>query len=81
MSKRLQVLLDPKEYKQFMTIAKTQGMSLGEWVRQALRATVRQRSVGDAEEKLARIKRLAEKGDLPTGDIESLLAEIERGRL
>jgi hypothetical protein len=80
MSKRLQVLIDPKEYRQFARIARAKGLSLGEWVRQELRRGAKEISVRDPEERLRRIRRIAEEGSHPTGSIEEMLADIDKGR-
>ena len=79
MSKRLQVLLDPKEYKLFANLAKVQGMTLGEWVRQNLRKASKNPARSAAERK-RRIELLAAKTNAPTADIDQILAEIEDGR-
>ena len=81
MSKRLQVLLDSKEYKLFAQMAQTNGMSLGEWVRQALRKVASERSGRDPAEKLRIIHKMAAEGNAPTGDIAQMIAEIEKGYL
>lgn len=80
MSKRLQVLLEPREYKTFRQIAKEAGVSLGEWVRRALRRAAQNSTSKSPEERLAVIRRYSQhKG--PTCDIEQMLAEIEKGYL
>lgn len=79
MSKRLQVLLEPREYRGFQQIAKEAGLSLGEWVRQVLRSASDTRSTKSPEEKLKAIRRFSQY-QAPTGDIEQMLAEIEKGR-
>lgn len=53
-------------------------MSVEEWVRQVLRLARRREPVGDVGEKLAVI-RAAAQHDYPTGDIDNMLAEIEKG--
>ncbi len=55
-------------------------MSIAEWVRQALALARRREPLGDVEKKLAAI-RAAVKHEFPTGDIETMLAEIEQGYL
>jgi hypothetical protein len=80
MSKRLQVLIEPKEYKTFQQLAKEVGLSLGEWVRQALRRVASTTSRKSAEQKLAHIHKYSQY-NAPTGDIEQILAEIEKGYL
>lgn len=80
MNKRLQVLIETKEYKSFMRIAKAAGLSLGEWVRQSLRKTLNEKSSTDHQTKMAKVYRLARAGDLPSGDIEEILEQIETGK-
>lgn len=80
MSKRLQVLLNYKEYKSFQQLAKEAGVSLGEWVRQALRRVAGDYSGKSPAEKIAAIRRAVQLNG-PTCDIEQMLEEIERGRL
>lgn len=54
--------------------AQRQGVSKGEWVRQAIEAALTQeKRGGDA------LSRLSSLG-APTADIDQMLAEIERGR-
>ena len=55
-------------------------MTVAEWVRQALRAASRREPLGDASARLASI-RAAARHAFPTGDIDQVLAEIERGYL
>ncbi len=60
----MQVLVDEEEYQAFFTAAKNQNMSLGEWVRQSLRKSLRTTSTRNPEE---------------TIDIKEMLQHIERG--
>jgi len=80
MSKRLQVLLDESEFRQVRKLAKAERLTVAEWVRQALRKAGRQQPTGSIERKLAAI-RTAVAYQFPAGDIETMLAEIERGYL
>lgn len=57
------------------------GMTLSEWVRQALRVAERERSSGDVEAKLAVIRKAADYNFSAEPDIDTLLAEMEAGRL
>jgi len=59
-------------------MARARHMSLAEWVRQALQLARRREPVGDIGKKLEVI-RAGAKHDYPTADIETMLAEIERG--
>ncbi len=80
MSKRLQVLLDEKEFKELRQTARRQRMTVAEWVRQALRSARRQEPERDADRKLAAV-RAAARHDLPPPDIDTMLAQIESGYL
>ena len=71
------ILQDP-EYREIQKMARTRRMSLAEWVRQALDLARRREPLGDAGKKLE-IIRSAAQHDYPTGDIDSVLAEIEKG--
>jgi hypothetical protein len=80
MAKRLQVILQDAEYREVQRAARSRQMSIAEWVRQALAHARRQEPQGGVEKKLAAI-RAAVKHEFPTGDIETMLAEIEQGYL
>lgn len=80
MAKRLQVILQDPEYREIQRAARSRHMSIAEWVRQALAHARRREPLGDVEKKLAAI-RAAVKHEFPTGDIETMLAEIEQGYL
>jgi SOS response regulatory protein OraA/RecX len=80
MSKRLQVILDEEEMRALQDIAKRHHTTVAEWVRQALRAARRQEPRVDAERKL-KVIRAAVRHKFPSGDIQQMLAEIERGYL
>jgi hypothetical protein len=78
MTKRLQVVLQDPEYRAIQRAAKSQHLSIAAWVRQALAMARRREPVGDAGKKLD-VVRAAARHAFPTGDIEQMLAEIERG--
>ena len=78
MSKRLQVILDEEDYREFQAVARRQRMTLAEWVRQALRQ-VRSDHHGTVETKLRAIAD-ASRHEFPTADIEAMLREIDAGR-
>jgi hypothetical protein len=78
MAKRLQVILQDPEYREIQRMARGRRMSLAEWVRQALDLARRREPLGSAGKKLEVI-RAAAQHDYPTGDIDSMLAEIENG--
>lgn len=58
--------------------AHERGVTMSEWVREALRNARRRVAAGDGERKLAAI-RAAVRHEYPTADIDLMLAEIERG--
>lgn len=70
------------DLERYVRTADAAGVSLSEWVRQALRVAERERSSGDVEAKLALIRRAAgyERGGAEV-DIDTMLAETEAGRL
>ena len=78
MAKRLQVILQDPEYREIQQMARSRRMSLAEWVRQALDLARRREPLGSASKKLDVI-RAATRHAYPTGDIDTLLAEIEKG--
>ena len=78
MSKRLQVLLEDREFRDIQRIAQAKRMSVAEWVRKALRTASRREPLGDTGKKLA-VVRAAARHAFPTGEIGEVLAEIERG--
>ena len=78
MTKRLQVLLDDEELAEFKRLARRRRMTTSDWVRTSLRAAREAEGGSDASQKLAAIHR-AVRHEFPTGDVEQMLAEIERG--
>ena len=80
MAKRLQVIIQDPDYREIQRAARARSMSIAEWVRQALVHARRREPVGDVAKKLAAV-RAAAKYEFPTGDIETMLAEIEQGYL
>jgi hypothetical protein len=80
MAKRLQVILPDPEYREIQLAARSRQMSIAEWTGQALVQACRREAPGDIEKKLAAI-RVATQYESPTADIETMLAEIERGYL
>ena len=53
-------------------------MTVAEWVRQALRAARKREPLADSRKKLD-VVRLAVRHTYPAGDLDQMLAEIERG--
>lgn len=80
MAKRLQVILQDPDYREIQRAARSQRLSIAEWVRQALACARRGQPVVDVEKKLDAI-RAAARHESPTADIDTMLAEIERGYL
>ena len=78
MSKRLQVLLPDQEMTDIQRLARRERLTVGEWVRRALRGARAQKPVNDSEVKLKAVRRAAELS-FPSADIEQMLSEIERG--
>ncbi|MGI8730671.1 MAG: antitoxin [Solirubrobacteraceae bacterium] len=80
MSKRLQVLLGEREYSELGQIADRHGVTVSEWVRQAIRSARRREATGDPERKLAAL-RLSAQHAFPAPDIDQMLSEIRQGYL
>jgi len=78
MSKRLQVLLPESELREIERAARSQRLTVAEWVRQALRAARKRDPRGSSARKLA-VVRAAARHAFPTADVEQMLAEIEKG--
>jgi predicted transcriptional regulator len=76
----MQILIDDAEYRRIQRIARKRGMTVAEWVRQALRRVYRREPLGDADRKIASV-RAASSHEFPTAEIDRMLAEIERGYL
>ena len=74
----MQVLVEESEYRQIQRIARRRGMTLAEWVRQALRAACREEPLGSVDKKLAVVREAATHA-YPTADIGQMLEEIESG--
>jgi hypothetical protein len=78
MSKRLQVILKDPEYREIQRAARSQRMSIAEWVRRALDLARSQEPAGGVSKKIEVI-RAAARHEYPVSDIDGMLAEIERG--
>lgn len=77
-SKRLQVLLPDTEMAEIQRLAKGERLTVGEWVRRALREARAARPAAEPEVKLKAVRRAAG-CSFPTADISQMLSEIERG--
>jgi hypothetical protein len=80
MSKRLQVLLPEEEMSEIQRLAANEDLSVGEWVRRALREARASRPARGPETKLNAIRH-AVTYSFPTSDIGQMISEIERGYL
>jgi transposase-like protein len=80
MTQRLQVLLDDSEFDEIRRIARRHQVTVAEWVRQALRAARRDEPAAEPRRKLAVVREAAQ-FTYPTADIDTMLAEIQRGVL
>ena len=78
MSTRLQVLLPDSEMKEIERLARRERLTVGEWVRRALREARASRPARPPEAKLNAVRKAAAYS-FPTGDIERILQEIEDG--
>ena len=78
MTKRLQVLFEDDELRDIQRLARQHRMTTAEWVRRSLRSAREAESGADVSQKRAAI-RAAVRHSFPTGDIDSMLADIERG--
>ena len=77
MTKRLQVLLDDEEYFEIQRLTQRDGVTVSDWVRQALRKA-RSDTPRSVDANLRAIEKVT-KINGPTADIEVMLREIESG--
>jgi metal-responsive CopG/Arc/MetJ family transcriptional regulator len=80
MSKRLQVVLEEAELEEIQRAADREEVTVSEWVRKALREARAKEPTRSRESKLQAL-RVASAHAFPTGDIDQMLTEIERGYL
>jgi len=78
MTKRLQVLFEDDELRELQRLARQHRMTTAEWVRRSLRAARDAESGADVGQKLSAVQAAAGHA-FPTGDIDVVLREIERG--
>lgn len=71
-------MFDDDELADIQRLAKRQRMTTAAWVRDALRAARAREAYPDAEPKLRAVREAASHA-YPTGDIEVILGDIERG--
>jgi hypothetical protein len=79
MAKKLPVILREADYLEIQSIARSRGVSVAEWVRQALAEALLREADHSVQKKLAAV-RAAVRYEFPASDIETMLAEIGRGR-
>ena len=80
MTKRLQVLFDDDELADIQRLAKRRRQTTAAWVRDVLRAARQEATYPDPEPKL-RAVREAMSLSYPSGEIDEILAAVERGYL
>jgi len=78
MSKRLQVIVDDAEYRDLQRAARRRGLTVSQWVREAIRSLRRLEPSTDSGRKLSAVRE-AVRHSYPAPDIDQMLAEIERG--
>ncbi|MFP5230901.1 MAG: antitoxin [Acidobacteriota bacterium] len=78
MAKRLQVIIQDREYRDIQRAARLRRMSVAEWVRQALVQVRRSEPSREVASRLDVI-RAAARMEFPTADIDRMLEEIEQG--
>lgn len=72
------MLLDEDELRDLQKVAAAHGTTLSEWVRNVLRSARAGEPRVGIDRKLDAVRAAAEH-QFPTGDIDEMLAEIERG--
>jgi hypothetical protein len=77
LSKRLHIVPD-RDYREIQRSAQSRGMSIAEWVRQAL-DLARSREPASITGKKIDAVRTAVRHACPTGDVDTVLAELESG--
>jgi hypothetical protein len=78
MTKRLQISLPDRKYREIQRAARARRMSVAEWVRQALDLARQREPSKSAGKKLEGI-RTAAMYEFPVSDLKKMLAEIELG--
>lgn len=78
MSKRLQVLVPDSEMSEIQHLARSERITVGEWVRRTLREARMRKPATDSDVKLKAVRRAAGFA-FPTVDIDDMLNQIERG--
>jgi hypothetical protein len=78
MSKRLQVLVPDREMIEIQRLARSERMTVGDWVRRTLREARMRKPATDSDTKLKAVRKAAGFA-FPTADIDVMLDEIEQG--
>lgn len=78
-SARLQVVMSDAEMASLRAAARRAGLALSEWVRRTLRTARDAQAVPDPASRRKALER-ALRCNHPTGEIDEMLADIERGR-
>lgn len=78
MTVRLQVLLPESELERLRVTARVNNVSVGEWVRRAIRRSFEETQPRSAEAKITAVRE-AMRLNAPTGDIDTINREIEQG--
>ena len=81
MSKRLQVLLDEREFRDLQRMAKARQLTVSALVRETLRSARQREPLGDATAKLAAVRAAGRHAFPAAATVDDLNAEIERGYL
>ena len=79
MSTRLQIIIDEEEAKRLQRCAERAGLTVSEWARRALRKAEEAQEGPSPQRKRIALDEALKCGH-PTGDIDQMLSEIERGR-
>ena len=78
MSTRLQVRFSDSEIEDIRRLARRERLTVGEWVRRALREAGSRRPGHEPQWKLKAVRKAA-KYSFPTAELDRMLTEIERG--
>lgn len=71
-------MIPDEEMSDIQRLARRERLTVGEWVRRALREARRDKPANDPETKLKAV-RLGAEYSFPSADIDQMLSEIERG--
>ena len=71
-------MLPDQEMTEIQRFARRERVTVGEWVRRALREARKRRPANEPETKLKAVRRAAEYS-FPTANIDQMLREIEQG--